>query len=103
MIYAQIDLDGVICQSGKGYVKNNIYQKPMKGALRTIKNILKQGHKIEILTSRGPEEWDSVRGWLKKYNFPELAVTNIKKPARFYIDNRAIRFINWADIAYYLL
>src|SRR3990172_3445174 len=87
-----------------GSRSGKIYGNAVDGARRTIANLLKAGYEIEILTSRSPEEWAMVVDWLTEKDFPsDLRVTNIKKPALAYIDDRAIRFISWADVAHYFL
>ena len=98
-----IDFDGVIHKAGTGYGNGDVYDEPMPGAIYTINKLIGQGWEPYVLTARPPEQWPKVHAWLKKHNFPELEVTNVKRGARFYIDNRAIRFTNWPDMAYYLL
>lgn len=98
-----IDLDGVIHKSGTGYGEGEMYDEPMPGALYTINKLIEKGWEPYILTARTKEQWPRVIKWLNKHGFPELEVTNVKRPAKFYIDNRAIRFTNWPDMAYYLI
>jgi len=94
-----IDFDGVICKREGIPTDRDWEDKPMDGALDAIKLLLKQGHKVWVFTSN--PELNEVEKWLKFWLFPELEVTNIKKPANIYIDDRAIRFTNWQDMRKY--
>ena len=99
----QIDFDGVIHDTPKGYLNGELYGTLVKDAYFSIKNFLKEGYQVEILTSRSPEEWPKVKEWLGKHGLDNLEVTNIKKSARFYIDDRAIRFTTWRDVSKYVI
>lgn len=96
-----IDFDGVICQrNGIPTIRNSWWEdKPVEGALDSINLLLKMKYKVWIFTSN--PEMHKVMEWLNRHNFPELEVTNIKKPAHIFIDDRAIRFTNWQDIRKY--
>lgn len=104
-----IDFDDTICFKGMGKdrVEDWFDGVPMPAAKEIIEKLLDKGYEVEILTARGPEEWGRIKEWLLNYNFPDLVVTNVKKPALCYIDNRAIRFTGrdngWADIAFLYL
>lgn len=67
----------------------------------SIEKLIDRGFKVVVLTAR--EELEPVREWLKKNNFPEVEVTNIKPPAIAYIDDRSIRFTNWKDMRNYFI
>ncbi len=94
-----IDFDGVICKRTDIPTNINWTDGPNENALDAINHFLKIGHNVWVFTSN-PEP-EKVKKWLDKYGFPELEVTNIKKPAHAYIDDRAIRFTNWNDIRRY--
>ena len=55
----------------------------------------KNGYEIIICTAR--DDIKPVEDWLKEWDFPDIEVTNVKPKARWYVDDRAIRFINWED------
>jgi len=93
-----IDFDGVICKREGIPTKLKWNDIPMEGALDTILLLL-QEHEVWVFTSN-PKP-NRVKAWLLAHDFPELEVTNIKKPANVYIDDRAIRFTNWQDIRKY--
>lgn len=94
-----IDFDGVICKRTHIPTKINWDDKPMEDSLAAINHLRKIGHNVWVFTSN-PEP-EKVKEWLKKNGFPELEVTNIKRPAHAYIDDRAIRFTNWQDMRRY--
>jgi hypothetical protein len=97
-----IDFDGVICKREGIPTEMNWEDIPMEGSIDTIVLLLQQGHEVWVFTSN--PELDKVRAWLFAHDFPmELEVTNIKKPAHVYIDDRAIRFTNWQDIRKYFV
>jgi len=94
-----IDFDGVIHKYSKGWQNGEIYDKPVEGAINTIKQ-LQLKYKIVIFTVR--DNFDDIRKWLTLNgieNLPE--VTNKKPVAIAYIDDRGIRFTNWNDIINY--
>lgn len=100
-----VDFDGVVHGYTKGWMNGAIYDPPVPGALKALRDLMVQ-HAVFIFTSRDP---DQVRAWLEQYLFKTatddgqtfwnrhgvLLVTNRKLPAFTYIDDRAIRFIDW--------
>ena len=98
-----VDFDGTLVKR-KGIPTNGALNdcEPTEDAVEAISFFIEKGLDVYILTSRNPEEWDSVRKWLKDNNFPEIRVGNIKeKDTQVIIDDRAIRFTNWQDIRKY--
>lgn len=96
-----IDFDGVICKS-VGIPTEKLEwdkRKPVKDSLAAIIFLKKRGHNIWVFTANS--EMGEVRKWLTKHKFPRLEVTNIKKPAHVYIDDRGLRFTNWQDMRKY--
>ena len=96
-----IDFDGVIIKRNGIPTIRTWDDKPIEGALDAINLLLSQGKKLWVFTSN--KEPEKVKEWLKNNGFPELEVTNIKKPAHVYIDDRAIGFTNWQDIRKYFV
>jgi len=96
-----IDFDGTICKR-EGIPTKKIWKdyEPMEGALDAIVLFMNLGHKVWVFTSN-PDP-SGVRAWLKKNKFPELEITNIKRPCHIIIDDRAVRFTNWQDIRKYI-
>jgi len=98
-----VDFDNVICyRKGIPAVQEEwAMRKPVEGALDAVKLMMGQGHEVWVFTSN--PELENVRSWLELNGFPELKVTNIKKFANVYIDDRALRFTNWNDIRKYFV
>ena len=95
-----IDFDGVVCKrKGIPTIRGKWNDEPVEGSLESILLFKKLGYKVWIFTSN--PELNKVKKWLLKNRFPLLEVTNIKKPAHAYIDDRAIRFTNWQDVRKY--
>ena len=67
---------------------------PNEGAVDAMQQLSKMGHQLIIHTCRGGNP-KHVEDWLKWYKIPFESVTNIKPFAAFYIDDRAIKHINW--------
>lgn len=95
MITLAIDFDGVI-HDDKNPVKGRKMGPPLPDAKMVITHLKDAGCTIIIHTVRGgyPQH---VEEWLQYYDIPYDRVTNIKEPADFYIDDKAIRFTNWMD------
>lgn len=103
-----VDFDGVIHAYSKGWHDGSIYDEPVPGALAALRELMKK-YAVFIFTTRNPEK---VLEWMHaKFEIPctcqanpemefwnvqgEILITNQKLPAIAYIDDRAIRFINW--------
>lgn len=87
-----IDFDGVIHRYSRGFQgMENVYDCPTSGAEDALKNLKNMGYRLIIVSSR---TIDPIKEWLIKNNLEKFFddVTNIKHPAKFYIDDHAIRF-----------
>lgn len=102
-----IDFDGVIHLFDKGWNDGTCYGKPIKGSLESIKELSKNWN-IIIFTAKARSDRPLVNGktgeelvweWLKKYDLSEYIdeVTSEKPRAKYYIDDKGIRFENWED------
>ena len=90
-----IDFDGVIHKYSKGFQGlDNAYDPPMEGAKEGLEELIRQGYKLKILSSR-PKA--AIYPWLKKYGMDHLIddVSNHKFPATVYIDDRGFHFQGW--------
>ena len=101
-----VDFDNVIHRYDKGWRKGELYGFPVVGAIDALNKLRSRVDEVYILTARAIDEESSnaVRAWLKEWGVGDtdtIEVTNIKKPATAYIDDRAIRFTNWADMLRY--
>jgi hypothetical protein len=85
-----IDFDGVI--------RDCMTDKPIEGAKQALKWLTNKGYTWVICTGR--DDLESVEKWLHK-NGITAKPTNRKIKAKAYIDDRAIRFINWKDVLNY--
>ena len=118
-----IDFDGTVHDYFKGWQDGEIYGEPLPGCLEAMENFIEEGYDVVILSTRaasdGGKGRTKIEGWLRR-KYVELfrsrgmtpaAATNSavqfvgrilitaqKPPAIAYIDDRAIRFTNWADI-----
>ena len=70
-----VDFDGVIHAYSKGFHDGTIYDPPTPGTSLALQK-LHDEYKVGYVSS----------------------VTNVKPPAVAYIDDRAITFIDWADV-----
>lgn len=97
-----IDFDGTIHNNKLGYLDGTIYGEPAEGAVFTITNLCKE-YRVVVFTARQTKEFKAVKNWLKQYGFPKLEITNKKIPALCYVDDKAIRFTTFKDLAKYYL
>lgn len=96
MIFA-IDFDGVI-HDYKNPLMGHRMGAPVEGAVKSISGIKKRGHRIIVFTVRGDDVGKKhVAEWLNFYHVPFDEITNIKKMADVYIDDKGFSFSTWAD------
>ncbi|MEU1141809.1 hypothetical protein ABZ392_33875 [Streptomyces sp. NPDC005885] len=107
-----VDFDGVIHAYSRGWQDGTIYDLPMPGALDGLRQLMERDA-VFIFTSRNPEQ---VADWLFErgdFNITweppgqaicefwndrdRVLVTNRKLPATAYLDDRAVRFVDWAQ------
>jgi hypothetical protein len=100
-----IDFDGVIHNDSLGWHDGTIYGEPIVGSLESIKK-LAENYKLVLFTAKAKPDRPLVDGktgveliweWLEKYNIKDCfsEITAEKPRCLFYIDDKAIRFINW--------
>tara|TARA_Y100000310_G_scaffold242838_1_gene247056 strand:- start:11594 stop:11959 length:366 start_codon:yes stop_codon:yes gene_type:complete len=87
-----VDFDGVIHQYSKGFQGlESAYDPPMPGVRSALDQLKMKGYRLIIVSSRPV---DVIRNWLEKYKmlwyFDDIS--NTKHPAKYYIDDHAIRF-----------
>jgi 5'(3')-deoxyribonucleotidase len=94
-----IDFDGVIHQYSKGWQNGEIYDPPMEGALDAVKKLASNNRLVIFSTrARDVEGWNDMIAWLTEHGFMDYfdKVTSEKPIAHIYIDDRGLRFHDWA-------
>lgn len=73
---------------------------PMPDAIEVLRRLRGRGHRIIIHTCRAatPSGAAMVKRWCAQHHLPHDGITAVKPVADAYIDDRAIRFTNWADL-----
>ena len=100
-----IDFDGVIHKNSMGFYDGTVYDDPIPGSINAIKKLSKK-YTIVIFTAKVKPDRPLVNGktgieliweWLDKYNLSQYIneITYGKPNAKYYIDDKGIRFINW--------
>lgn len=90
-----VDFDGVIHRYSKGWQDGSIYDMPMSGVRKAL-TMLNKKFKIVIFSRRAAHQGiKDIKKWLKINKIPYNRVTKVKPRARWYIDDRAIRFTTW--------
>jgi len=87
-----IDFDGVIHRYSKGFQGlQNTYDPPTEGTREALDFFKDAGYRLIIVSSRPVQP---IKAWLHKHDMTHYFddVSNIKHPARYYIDDHAIRF-----------
>jgi capsule biosynthesis phosphatase len=105
-----IDLDGVVCrlrESGQSYAELD----PVPGAVEKIRALKAAGHTIILLTARHMKTCEGNVGlvvarqgavtlqWLERHAIPYDEIHFGKPHAQVYIDDNALRFESWCEIA----
>ena len=102
-----IDFDGVIHDDHLGWHDGTIYGDPIEGSLEAVK-LLSKTYKLVLFTAKAKPDRPLVDGktgaelvweWLEKYEIKEYfsEITSEKPRCLFYIDDKAIRFIDWEN------
>jgi cobalamin biosynthesis Co2+ chelatase CbiK len=87
-----IDFDGVVHRYSKGFQgMKNVYDCPTEGTEDALKFLKEKGYRLIIVSSRSIAP---IKEWLIKNKLENYFddISNIKYPAKFYIDDHAIRF-----------
>ncbi len=87
-----IDFDGVI-HDYKNPTKGRRMGAPIEGAKEAIIKLSRQYKIVVYGVGGGTPKF--IEDWLKYFGIPYDEVTNIKPNAKYYIDDKAIRFIDW--------
>jgi hypothetical protein len=108
-----VDFDGVIHAYSKGWQDGSIYDGPVPGAFDALRELMKR-YAVFVFTTRDAAsvaDWISDHTGIRTTNMDppefwneqgEILVTNRKYPAVAYIDDRAVRFVNWPQTLAFL-
>lgn len=100
-----VDFDGVIHRNSKGYHDGTIYDEPVFGVREALEH-LSSMYRIVIFTCKANPGRPLVNKktgsqlvweWLCKHDLAKYieTVTHEKPRAKFYIDDKGIKFIDW--------
>ena len=100
-----IDFDGVIHLNSKGYYDGTIYDDPVPGAATSLVKLASK-YTVIVYSAKARADRGLVNGktgieliweWLQKHKMAQYVskVTAEKPRARFYVDDKAIRFTDW--------
>lgn len=92
-----VDFDGVI-HDYKNPIEGRRMGAPIEGTQEALVALKDDGHEIIVFCLWGHEAGqETIRKFMEYYQLPYDSITNIKPKADYYIDDRAIKFINWKD------
>ena len=110
-----VDFDGVIHAYSRGWQDGSVYDEPVPGAIEGLRALM-TSHVVVVSTARrdllAVAKWLRLRGihavaddgtiskWAKG---DTVLVTNQKLPAVAYLDDRAVRFLDWETVPAQLL
>ena len=103
-----VDFDGVIHKSSKGFHDGTIYDEPVDGVKKGLE-YLSKSYKLVVYTCKANPDRpliDSKTGteliweWMEKYDLSKYVsdIVHGKPNAKYYIDDKAICFIDWNQI-----
>jgi hypothetical protein len=100
-----VDFDKTIMQYSKGWADGSIYDPPVDGALQALAWMHRQGYRIVVFSVRAKEQAAEITTWIKEQSVKEkvyfpFTVTDVKPAAVAYIDDKAIRFVDWGQALY---
>lgn len=88
-----IDLDGTIFSEERTFSRS--LAKPLRGAVRSINALYKEGHRIILYSSRSWQEYEMTEHWLRHFKVKYHQLYMGKPVGDVWIDDRALRFENW--------
>jgi len=100
-----IDFDGVIHKNSKGFHDGTVYDEPIEGVEKGLKQLY-ESYKLVIYTCKANPNRplvnkktgvDLIWDWLKKHNLDKYIddICYIKPNAKYYIDDKAYNFKSW--------
>ena len=95
-----VDFDGVLHKYSLGWHDGSIYDDPIEGVDEALAELSKR-YRVIVFTTRADtdDREQEVWGWLEKHDLAQYVsvVSACKPPAMFYIDDRAIRHVDWTQ------
>ena len=103
-----VDFDGVIHKSSKGFHDGTIYDEPIEGTKKGLE-YLSKSYKLVVYTCKANPDRPLIDGktgteliweWMEKHDLSKYIsdVVYGKPNAKYYIDDKAICFIDWNQI-----
>ena len=103
-----IDFDGVIHKNSKGFSDGTVYDEPVEGVKEGLE-YLSKSYKLVIYSCKASNDRPLVNGktgseliydWLVKYKLDSYIhdIVYEKPNAKYYIDDKAIKFLNWNQV-----
>ena len=103
-----VDFDGVIHKSSKGFYDGTIYDEPVEGTKKGLE-YLSKSYKLVVYTCKANPDrplinektgTELIWEWMEKYDLSKYVsdVVYGKPNAKYYIDDKAICFIDWNQI-----
>tara|TARA_Y100000034_G_scaffold125361_1_gene174774 strand:- start:199 stop:582 length:384 start_codon:yes stop_codon:yes gene_type:complete len=103
-----IDFDGVIHKNSKGFNDGTIYDEPVEGVKKGLE-YLSKSYKLVIYSCKANPNRPLINGktgvelmydWLAEYGMVKYIdkIVYEKPNAKYYIDDKAIKFENWKQI-----
>ena len=103
-----VDFDGVIHKSSKGFYDGTIYDEPVEGTKKGLE-YLSKSYKLVVYTCKANPDrplidektgTELIWEWMEKYDLSKYIsdVVYSKPNAKYYIDDKAICFIDWNQI-----
>lgn len=91
-----VDMDGVLCSEESFH--NRPLARPMDGAKEALAQLRAAGHTVIVYTARGWGEYRITKHWLDTHGFEYDGLHMGKPVADVWIDDRAVRFGDWATV-----
>ena len=103
-----VDFDGVIHKNSKGFSDGTVYDEPVEGVKEGLE-YLSKSYKLVIYSCKASNDRPFVNGktgseliydWLVKYKLDSYIhdIVYEKTNAKYYIDDKAIKFLNWNQV-----
>ena len=103
-----VDFDGVIHKSSKGFHDGTIYDEPVDDVKKGLE-YLSKSYKLVVYTCKANPDRPLIDGktgteliweWMEKYDLSKYVsdIVHGKPNAKYYIDDKAICFIDWNQI-----